>query len=199
MPRTQEQFNEIRKQKRELIIDTALELFAEHGYHATTMSQIAKKASISKGLAYNYFESKQEILDEIVKKGFDSVYAHFDLDHDGTLTDEEFRYFVNETFNMLTQNRSFWKLFMTLMLQTGSVESSRGKYSKTSENIVSMLNRFIISAGSTNPESDVLSIAFLLKGAFLVSVTNPDITKQENITDKITEACFRLITKKNEK
>ena len=162
MPRTQEQFNEIRKQKRELIIDTALELFAEHGYHATTMSQIAKKASISKGLAYNYFESKQEILDEIVKKGFESVYAHFDLDHDGTLTDEEFRYFVNETFNMLTQNRSFWKLFMTLMLQTGSVESSREKYSKTSETIVTMLNRFIISAGSTNPESDVLSIAFLL-------------------------------------
>jgi AcrR family transcriptional regulator len=195
MPRTQEQFNEIRKQKRELIIDTALELFAEHGYHATTMSQIANKASISKGLAYNYFESKQEILDEIVKKGFDSVYAHFDLDHDGTLTVDEFRYFINETFNMLTQNRSFWKLFMTLMLQTGFVESSWEKYSKTSESIVSMLNRFIISAGSTNPESDVLSIAFLLKGAFLVAVTNPEITNQENITDNISEACFRLITK----
>ncbi|MFW5756578.1 MAG: TetR/AcrR family transcriptional regulator, partial [Tangfeifania sp.] len=86
MPRSSEQFNDIRKQKKKLIMDTALELFAENGFHATSISQIAKKAGISKGLAYNYFESKDEILDQIVKSGFDSVYSHFDMNHDGVLT-----------------------------------------------------------------------------------------------------------------
>ena len=61
-PRSAKQFDEIRKQKKELILESALELFAENGFHATSISQIAKKAGISKGLIYNYFESKNEIL-----------------------------------------------------------------------------------------------------------------------------------------
>ena len=70
MPRSLKQNEKIRKQKKQLILDTALELFAENGFHATSMSQVAKKAGVSKGLAYNYFESKQDILDEIIKTGF---------------------------------------------------------------------------------------------------------------------------------
>ena len=72
-PKSAKQFNDIRTQKKELIMNVALELFAENGFHATSISQIAKKAKISKGLTYNYFESKKEILDEIIKKGFDSL------------------------------------------------------------------------------------------------------------------------------
>ena len=90
MPRSQEQYDGIRKQKKQLIADAALELFSQNGYHATSMSQVAKKAGVSKGLAYNYFESKKEILDEILKTGFDSVYSHFDLNHDGILSRDEF-------------------------------------------------------------------------------------------------------------
>ena len=50
MPKSPEQFDDIRKQKKQLIMDTALELFAENGFHATSISQIAAKAKISKGL-----------------------------------------------------------------------------------------------------------------------------------------------------
>ncbi|MGM0622204.1 MAG: TetR/AcrR family transcriptional regulator, partial [Bacteroidota bacterium] len=110
MPRSQKQYEEIRKQKKQLILDTALELFAENGFHATSMSQIAKKAGVSKGLAYNYFESKQDILDEIIKTGFDSIYSNFDLNHDGVLTREEFEHFIRSSFKAINKNRKFWKL-----------------------------------------------------------------------------------------
>ncbi|MBN2892749.1 MAG: TetR family transcriptional regulator, partial [Bacteroidales bacterium] len=36
-PRSAKQFDDIRKQKKELIMETALELFAENGFHATSM------------------------------------------------------------------------------------------------------------------------------------------------------------------
>ncbi|MFA5534206.1 MAG: TetR/AcrR family transcriptional regulator [Mariniphaga sp.] len=196
MPRSQEQNNEIRKQKKQLIMDTALELFAENGFHATSMSQVAKKAGVSKGLAYNYFESKQEILDEIIKTGFDFIYSHFDLNHDGILTEEEFRYFIRKTFQMIFENKTFWRLFMALMLQEGPADSAMKKYTIKNEKIISMLNQFIASKGNKNPADDFLSIAFLLKGAFIVAITNPEVLKSENITDKITEACFRLISTK---
>ncbi len=47
-PRTKAQFEEIRQKSRENIENIALELFALKGYHATSISQIAKKAGISR-------------------------------------------------------------------------------------------------------------------------------------------------------
>ena len=41
-PRTPLQFEEIREEKRNLIMDTALEHFAREGFHATTINHIAK-------------------------------------------------------------------------------------------------------------------------------------------------------------
>ena len=73
MPRTKKQFEEIRKSSREKILSVALELFAKKGYHATSISQIALKAKISKGLMYNYFASKEKLLNEIIQQGFNSL------------------------------------------------------------------------------------------------------------------------------
>lgn len=50
------------------IVDAALELFAQNGYLGTSMSDIAKQLSITKGALYKHFASKQEILDQIIQK-----------------------------------------------------------------------------------------------------------------------------------
>lgn len=63
MPKTSEQNKKIKEQKREIIISTALNLFADKGFHNTSMEQIASHAKISKGLIYNYFESKDALLE----------------------------------------------------------------------------------------------------------------------------------------
>ena len=60
-PRTPKQYEEIRDEKRNLIMDVALEHFASDGYHNTTISQIARYAGISKGLLFHYFRNKQEL------------------------------------------------------------------------------------------------------------------------------------------
>lgn len=53
---------------KELILQEALKLFAQNGYLATSMSDIAKKLSISKAALYKHYVSKQEIFDSIVQK-----------------------------------------------------------------------------------------------------------------------------------
>ncbi len=195
MPRSSEQFDVIRNRKKQLILDTALKLFAENGFHATSISRIAKKAGISKGLTYNYFSSKQEILDEIIQNGFDSIYTHFDLNHDGVLTEDEFIYFIQKAIHVIVEKREFWKLYMSLMLQSDLAQTVRESYSLTSTKILSMLTQFIASRGSKNPEKDLQSIAFLLKGATLIAITNPEVFESKNTVETITESCFRLITK----
>lgn len=196
MPRSQEQYDEIRKQKKQLIMDTALELFAENGFHATSMNQVAKKAGVSKGLAYNYFESKQEILDEIIKTGFDSIYSHFDLNHDGILTRNEFEHFIRNSFKAIGQNRKFWKLYSAIIMQSGIAESMMEKYGDRSQIIMQMLNQFIKTMGSKDPQGDLMVISSLVKGALLVVISAPDFFPLKQLEDKVTEACFKLITTK---
>jgi AcrR family transcriptional regulator len=116
-PRTPEQFHEIRQEKKTLIMDVALEYFASEGYHNTSISQIAKKAGISKGLMYNYFASKEELLKEIFNKSMLEISNSFDPDKDGHLSEEEFELFVRRYFHVLREKLSFWRLFFQLMMQ----------------------------------------------------------------------------------
>ncbi|MGT2929423.1 TetR/AcrR family transcriptional regulator [Streptococcus dentasini] len=52
---------------KELILKTALPLFAKQGYQTTTMADIIKSAGLSKGAVYHHFASKEAILQEIMK------------------------------------------------------------------------------------------------------------------------------------
>lgn len=49
------------KERRQEIIETALELFSEKGYENTTIQDIVERMNVSPGLCYKYFRSKTEI------------------------------------------------------------------------------------------------------------------------------------------
>lgn len=52
-----------RKQNRRLqIIDAAIKVIAEYGYHSAKMTNIAAAAGVADGTIYNYFESKEQVL-----------------------------------------------------------------------------------------------------------------------------------------
>jgi AcrR family transcriptional regulator len=61
------------EQTRDLIAKTALRLFRERGYEATTMRAIATEAGVSVGNAYYYFASKEELMQ--------LYYEHSQEDH----------------------------------------------------------------------------------------------------------------------
>ncbi len=116
-PRTQKQFQVIREEKKTLIMDVALELFAKEGFHSTTISHIAKHAGISKGLMYNYFESKEALLSAILKRSIIEIYKYFDINKDGYLTEEEFEFFVRRFFQILNEKKTFWRVLVQILLQ----------------------------------------------------------------------------------
>jgi len=51
--------------KRRLILDAAIRVFARQGFHATRVSDIADEAGVAYGLVYHYFKSKDEVLNEL--------------------------------------------------------------------------------------------------------------------------------------
>ncbi len=96
---------------------TALFHFANNGYHATTITHLAKHAGISKGLMYIYFKSKEDLLAAIIEKSVAEVYDYFDTDRDDFLTEDEFEYFIRKGARLLNEKQSFWRLFFQVLLQ----------------------------------------------------------------------------------
>jgi len=57
-----------RPDKRVLILDAAIKVFASNGYHGSRVSDIAREAGIAYGLVYHYFKNKEEILSTIFEE-----------------------------------------------------------------------------------------------------------------------------------
>ena len=53
-------------ERRVLLLNVAKRIFAERGFQATTMDDIAKEAGFTKPILYQYFESKTDLYKEIV-------------------------------------------------------------------------------------------------------------------------------------
>jgi AcrR family transcriptional regulator len=74
MPRTEEANQRIREVQRAKILDGARKVFARKGM-AATMAEVAAEASVSQGLAYRYFASKEAIFHELVEQSVQSGIA----------------------------------------------------------------------------------------------------------------------------
>ena len=115
-PRTNQQFEEIRKSSKEKILKVALELFAKKGYHATSISKIAQRAKISKGLMYNYFASKEKLLDEIIQKGFNSLAELEFKAQRNVHPEKQLEDFVDSVLDNLYSNITYWQLYLALLV-----------------------------------------------------------------------------------
>jgi AcrR family transcriptional regulator len=68
--------------KRRLILDAAVRVFARQGFHACRVSDIADEAGVAYGLVYHYFSSKDEILDTLFLERW-NVLLHVIAETDG--------------------------------------------------------------------------------------------------------------------
>ena len=55
-------------QRREKLLDAAIEIFFQKGFHATRLEDIAKQAGLSKGILYLYFQNKEAIFLALIER-----------------------------------------------------------------------------------------------------------------------------------
>jgi len=75
-----------RGERRDAIIDAAHDCFVAEGYGAASMSTIAARIGGSKGTLYNYFPSKEDLFDAVVRRSCDRLQAEISsFPQNGTL------------------------------------------------------------------------------------------------------------------
>ena len=81
--------------KRRLILDAAIRVFARRGFHACRVSDVADEAGVAYGLVYHYFDSKEEILNTLFRERWqlmlDAIVA---IDQKNDMTAREKLYLV---------------------------------------------------------------------------------------------------------
>lgn len=89
--------------KKELILNTAKELFSSKGYDASSMDEIANNINIPKSLIYYHFKSKEELLNAVIDKFF--------KEYEKVLQDESVDD-LKKYLNFLENNNSFLRIII---------------------------------------------------------------------------------------
>jgi AcrR family transcriptional regulator len=185
MPRTKQQFAEIRESSKRKILSVALELFANKGYHATSISQISQKAKISKGLMYNYFVSKEKLLDEIIQQGFNTlVELEFELRR-GVDPKKQLEEFVDAVLENLYSNFSYWQLYLALLIHPDIQKKFEKKMQQFRDEFVKALASLFRKLKVKNPELEAFLLGTFFDGLVLNFMTAEDIFPVEKIKEAL--------------
>lgn len=167
-PRTKEQFEEIRRKSIEAIKQAAMELFARNGYHSTSISQIAKEAGVSKGLLYNYFDSKEALLHDIIMEAVEmanEVMGNI-LSSDADAA-EQLRMMTEVTFGIIQKDLHYWKLMTSLAFQTDALTGLMPELRKMQEEAITVIAGIFRRLGAGEPEKEAFYYGAVLDGIML--------------------------------
>jgi len=119
------------------ILDTALQLFSENGFHNVSMQQIAEASEFSVGTLYNFFESKEALFEELInscgEKIIETLVAI--LDTPGTEV-ERLTSFIRYASTLLEEHAQFIKLYVSELGTRGAKLS----HQQEKKNFDAMLN-----------------------------------------------------------
>ena len=180
-PRTKEQLKGIREEKLLLISDAALRLFANRGYEGTSISQIAKDAGISKGLVYNYFESKESILNHIVDHIFDEMWARFGLVGKSKMTKEDYENFLVMSLDLVLEDPDHWRLYFAVFTQPNVMKMIMGNLMIKAAPYMQMMHDYYLEQGYENPDVWMRYVSACLDGIQMHIMLDPENFPLEDV------------------
>lgn len=117
MPRTKEQFEEMRKATRDKIQSAAMKLFVQKGFGSTNVQEIADLAGISIGLLYRHYRAKEELFSDLVEYALIGIKNITDLFEQDNSPKKLINQFVYEVYNDMINGEELANLLI-LMAQS---------------------------------------------------------------------------------
>ena len=171
-PKTKKQNEVIRQQSIEALKQAALTLFAHKGYGNTSISAIAKEANVSKGLMYNYFDSKQALLLAIVEDVSNFVEELIpNMSAESIPPEEQLRNLINGTFLWVTSNVEYYKLIASLIFQEAALEVMSDFIKLKAKTHIQIGEQLFQKIGYDNPRIMAFELGALLDGIFMAHLS----------------------------
>lgn len=153
---------QMRENTRAVILETALELFAEKGYHGAKMAEISKRAGISSGLAYHYFKGKEEILDAVLERS-EELHKPLLLTLKQGRTGEGARLFES-IFSIISENTNFLRLNIALLLQPRVLNAKKNSLSRFFSRLLRVIRTNFRAGEIEQPELEAQLLLCIILG-----------------------------------
>jgi AcrR family transcriptional regulator len=193
MPRTPEENDRIREASKEKIRVAAMELFMKQGYYATSIMDIAKQAGISKGLLYNYYKGKEELLSEMVEARIREVVEVMTEAVVLEAPNEQLKYIVNGAIDNVHTNPEVHRFYLHLQTQPeANEELIKHSHLLIQENArqFELQCKIFERMGEPEPRKRSLYFSSVLQGIMLMISTYPQKFPIEEIKKQIiSEFC----------
>ena len=166
-------------EKKEAILNAAMHLITENGFHGTPMSMVAKRANVAAGTIYHHFENKEDLINQLyasLKRKFGEALMK-NNSSDGNVKEQFFQlwmnmyeYFINnpEEFRFLEQYAN------SPFIEKEIREANQQTYQPAIEFLMEGMNKGVLRG------MDPILMANLLYGA-VVAVAKIHLAGQLNI------------------
>ncbi len=158
------------KTKKEVILDTALSLFADKGYDATPTSLIAREAGVSEGLIFKHYQNKENLLEAVVKAG----YRRITDKSKGLVVEDDPAKLICNILDMpqklVEDERNFWRMQFRLVDE----EISQKHHIRFSHSVMQKLVEAFKKLGYKEPELESEVIMLMVEGLWRQFLHDPD-------------------------
>lgn len=191
LPRTKQQFEDMRLRSIGLINEAALKLFTTKGYHATTINAIAKEAGVATGLMYNYFSSKEALLISMVEGHFQNMIDSISEEVGGNWEAMDIRVMVDTILNAVTKSDSSWKLMINILFQPDVDQTARERLIALAFHQEAFFKSHFIVMGVSRPEESAKALMILLHAIFIYYAYNQNTDELKLIRDTVIERVIK--------
>lgn len=156
--------------KKEQIIYTALDLFAKHGYTETSIDKIAKTAGVSKGLTYNHFKNKEDLLCAVILETMGEMTEML------TSVDEDVNIggLIKIYFELLRQQQATIRLCVLLIVHPETPIIVRNMLAQQQVELLALLTHLLTPLYSKNSHLEARILLATIDGITLDYITNSE-------------------------
>lgn len=184
-----------KEQRIDTIVESARKVFCACGFEKGSIEDIAKEAGIAEGTIYRYFDSKQGLLNEVLRRHYSALFE----DIQQTLPSIEgpgnrLRYLIRRTLVTISEDRSMCGL---RALYTGQSDDKLPSLSHDQNRRMAVLMANEIKAGMKDgtfrSDTSPSLVCYMIGGALELTEHSFMRTGKAIAVDNVTESICRMI------
>ena len=191
-PRSAEQFEKMRNESKTKIAEAAMSLFAQKGYADTTIEAIATASGVAKGLVYNYFDNKEELLLYAFTGAFEHVEERFASLLPSENPMETVELFINGMFDFVKEHTDFWRLQMNIMMQPMVPQRCRDMIMEKLRGYIALFVGIFSGVGIENAQGEAWLFAASIDGVLMYYLLDQQDCPLEQVRNAVLER-YRIL------
>ncbi|KFI03754.1 TetR family transcriptional regulator [Bacillus sp. BSC154] len=177
------------------IIDAAVEVIAENGYHQSQVSKIAKQAGVADGTIYLYFKNKEDILISLFKEKMGQFIERMEEDiKEKTTAKEKLALVISKHFSLLADDHNL-AIVTQLELRQSNLEL-RQKINEILKGYLNILDSILmegIQSGELKEGLDVRLARQMIFGTIDETVTTWVMNDQKYDLAALSDSVLELL------